>query len=58
LFKEHDCVVLTSELPSEGLLPCDVGTILRIYGDAAAYELEFETLTGMSDRATLKDLNK
>jgi hypothetical protein len=46
MFKEHDCVVLTSELPSEGLLSGDLGTVVHIHGNAAAYEVEFATLTG------------
>jgi len=46
MFKENDCVVLTSELPSEGLLSGDVGTVVHIHGNAAGYEVEFATLTG------------
>jgi len=46
MFKEHDCVVLTSELPGEGLLSGDVGTVVHIHGNAAAYEVEFATFTG------------
>jgi hypothetical protein len=46
MIKEHDCVVLTSELASEGLLSGDVGTVVHIHGNAAAYEVEFATLTG------------
>jgi len=44
--KEHDCAVLTANLPKEGLLAGDVGTIVHIHGGGAAYELEFITLTG------------
>ncbi len=46
MIKEHDCVVLTSEIPNEGLLPGDVGSVVHIHGNAAAYEVEFATLTG------------
>jgi hypothetical protein len=46
MIKEHDCVVLTSELPSEGLLSGDVGTVVHIHGNVAAYAVEFATLTG------------
>jgi hypothetical protein len=46
MIKEHDCVVLTSEFPREGLLSGDVGTVGHIHGNAAAYEVEFATLTG------------
>jgi hypothetical protein len=44
--KEHDCVVLTANLPEEGLLAGDVGTIVHIHRDGVAYEVEFITLTG------------
>ncbi|MGO9587971.1 MAG: DUF4926 domain-containing protein [Limisphaerales bacterium] len=45
-FKEHDCAVLTANLPKEGLLAGDVGTIVHIYKGGVAYEVEFITLTG------------
>lgn len=44
--KEHDCVVLTADLPAEGLVAGDVGTVVHIHKDGAAYEVEFVTLTG------------
>jgi hypothetical protein len=44
--KDHDCVVLTANLPEEGLLAGDVGTIIHIHKDGVAYEVEFITLTG------------
>jgi Domain of unknown function (DUF4926) len=44
--KEHDCVVLTADLPAESLLAGDVGTVVHIHKDGAAYEVEFTTLTG------------
>jgi Domain of unknown function (DUF4926) len=44
--KEHDCVVLTTDLPGEGLKSGDVGTVVHIHKDGAAYEVEFVTLTG------------
>ena len=43
---EHDCVVLTSDLPSEGLLSGDVGTVVHIHGNVSAYEVEFAMLAG------------
>jgi hypothetical protein len=30
MIKEHDCVVLTSDLPSESLLSGDLGTVIHI----------------------------
>ena len=46
MIKEHDRVVLTSPEPSEGLEAGDVGTIVHVYKDGLAYEVEFTTLTG------------
>jgi Domain of unknown function (DUF4926) len=46
MIKEHDCVVLTSDLPRAGLLSGDVGTVVHIHADGSAYEVEFATLTG------------
>lgn len=44
--KEHDCVVLTANLPKEGLLAGDVGTVVHIHNGGLAYEVEFVTMTG------------
>ena len=44
--KEHDCVVLTADIPTDGLLAGDVGTVVHIHKGGAAYEVEFITLTG------------
>ena len=44
--KEHDCVVLTADLPAEGLRAGDVGTVVHIHKGGVAYEVEFITLTG------------
>jgi hypothetical protein len=44
--KEHDCVVLTADLPKEGLEAGDVGTVVHIHGGGAAYEVEFMTFAG------------
>lgn len=46
MFKEHDCVVLRSELPGEGLLSGDLRTVVHIDGKAVAYDVEFATFTG------------
>ena len=45
-FKDHACVVLTKNLPDEGLEAGDVGTVAHIHKDGVAYEVEFVTLTG------------
>jgi Domain of unknown function (DUF4926) len=44
--KEHDCVVLTADLPKEGLKAGDVGTVVHIHGGGTAYEVEFMTFAG------------
>ena len=46
MIREHDCIVLTANLPEEALEAGDVGTVVHIHRDAAAYEVEFMTLTG------------
>ena len=46
MIREHDCIVLTADLPDEGMEAGDVGTVVHIHKDAAAYEVEFMTLTG------------
>ncbi len=46
MIKEHDCVVLTADLPGEGLKAGDVGTVVHIHKNGAAYEVEFVTLAG------------
>ena len=46
MFKEHDRVVLTKPVPSEGLEEGDVGTVVQVYKDGEAYEVEFLTLDG------------
>jgi hypothetical protein len=45
MIKEHDCVVLTSDLPSEGLLSGDVTTVVHIHRNVSTYDVEFATLT-------------
>ena len=44
--KEHDCVVLTVDVPKEGLKAGDVGTVVHIHGRDVAYEVEFMTFAG------------
>ena len=44
--KEHDCVVLTADLPAEKLEAGDLGTVVHIHKEGAAYEVEFVTLAG------------
>ncbi|MDP2055123.1 MAG: DUF4926 domain-containing protein [Acidobacteriota bacterium] len=46
MINEHDRVVLTAPVPSEGLESGDVGTVVHVYGDRQAFEVEFTTLDG------------
>ena len=46
--KEHDCVVLTADLPGEKLEAGDVGTVVHIHNDGEAFEVEFVTLGGQT----------
>ena len=46
MIKEHERIVLTTPLPKEGLEPGDVGTVVHVYKDGEAYEVEFFTLDG------------
>jgi hypothetical protein len=46
MIKEHERVVLTAALSEEGLEPGDVGTVVHVYRDGQAYEVEFVALDG------------
>ena len=46
MINEHDRVVLNTDVPAQALQAGDVGTVVHIYPDAQAYEVEFVTLEG------------
>jgi hypothetical protein len=46
MIQEHDCIVLTTDVPAEKLRAGDVGTVVHLYNDGRAYEVEFVTLDG------------
>jgi len=46
MIKEHDRVVLLKDVPEEGLKAGDVGTIVHVYRNGEAFEVEFMTLDG------------
>jgi hypothetical protein len=48
MIKEHDSVVLTGDIPAQGLQAGDVGTVVHIHRNGEAYEVEFATLTGQT----------
>jgi hypothetical protein len=52
MIQEHDCIVLTENLPDEKLEAGDVGTVVHIHPGGAAYEVEFMTLTGQTIAVT------
>jgi len=44
--KEHDRVVLRKAIPDQGLQVGDVGTVVHVYKNGEAFEVEFLTLHG------------
>jgi len=46
MIKEHERIVLKVAIPTEGLEAGDVGTVVHVYRDGRAYEVEFFTLEG------------
>ena len=46
MIRENDRVVLTGDLPAVRLKAGDVGTVVHVYPDARAYEVEFVALDG------------
>ena len=46
MINEHDCVVLTSDVPAAGLVAGDVGAVVHVHPGGAAFEVEFVTMTG------------
>ena len=46
MLREHQRVILTAAVPSEGLEAGDVGTVVHVYSDGGAYEVEFVALDG------------
>jgi len=46
MIKEHDRIVLTEPVPAEGLEAGDVGTVVHVYSEGKAFEIEFTTLDG------------
>jgi hypothetical protein len=46
MIREHDRVVLTAPVSKERLEIGDVGTVVHVYQDGKAFEVEFTTLDG------------
>lgn len=52
MFKELACVVLTTDIPEEGLRESDVGTVVHVYPEGRAFIVEFLTLDGSTAAVT------
>ena len=48
MINELERVVLTEPVPKECLETGDVGTVVHVYGDGQAFEVEFTTLDGQT----------
>ena len=48
MIRELDRVVLTAAVPGEDLVSGDVGTVVHVYEDGKAFEVEFVTLDGQT----------
>jgi hypothetical protein len=46
MVQEHERIVLTADLPAQGLRAGDVGTVVHVYNEGRAYEVEFVSLDG------------
>ena len=46
MIQEHDRIVLRTAVPAERLEAGDVGTVVHVYQDGQAYEVEFVALDG------------
>lgn len=46
MIQELEDVVLTSDLPKQGLARGDIGTVVLIHEQGKGYEVEFTTLDG------------
>jgi hypothetical protein len=48
MIQEHDCIVLTVDLPAERLAAGDIGTVVHVHNGGEGYEVEFMTLDGQT----------
>lgn len=56
--REHDRVVLTTDLPEQKLTAGDVGTIVHVHRNGAAFEVEFVALDGETCAVVLVERNQ
>lgn len=41
MIPEHELIVLTCDMPDDGLKAGDLGTVVQVHRDGVAYEVEF-----------------
>jgi hypothetical protein len=58
MIKEHERVVLTTPISGEGLEAGDVGTVVHVYRDGEAYEVEFVALDGHTTAVATVERNQ
>jgi len=46
MITEHEIIVLVKDIPEKGLVEGDVGTVVHVYSNEKAYEVEFVTAEG------------
>jgi hypothetical protein len=54
ILKQYDVVALTADLPKENLWSGQVGTVVEVYNDGEAYEVEFVDKDGLTYAAAGK----
>ena len=55
MIKELERVVLSADLPEEGLKAGDVGTVVMVHGGGEGFEVEFVALDGETIAVTTVD---
>ena len=58
MIKEHQRVVLKQPIPAEGLEAGDIGTVVHVYKDGLAYEVEFTMLDGKTAAVATVEANQ
>jgi len=58
MIKEHDRIILTADVTAQGLKAGDVGTVVHLYHDGKAYEVEFLTLDGKTAAVVTLEANQ
>lgn len=58
MIQELEDVVLTCDLPEQGLTRGDIGTVVLIHEDGKGYEVEFATLDGETIAITTLNANQ